>query len=149
MNKADLNSLKNAFWFIIIITIIGTVLALYVEHEGLIDINTNSSVFSNAIFSNSLNFIFSIFAFLIALIIFLVQYIGSKFGTHGLDKFPISRKYFIITPVMLVIFIVFNFISLYLELAFPYSLISLIFSMSVVLLVMATVFLSFYYIDIS
>jgi len=149
MDKTDLKSLKMAFWFIVIITIVGVASALYVGHEELINLNTNKNVFSNSIFTNGLNFIFSIFAFLIALNIFLVQYIGSKFGAHGLEKFPISRKYFIITPVMLVIFIAFNFISIYLELTFPYSLISLIFSMSIVLLVIATVFLSFYYIDIS
>lgn len=148
MNKTKISCLKLIFWLTIALTIASTISILYCYNHSIL-INTRSTVFSDTIFSNGLNLIFSIIAFLIALIIFLIQYVGAKFGSHELEKFPISCHYFIITPLILVLFMLFNFLAIYFKLIFPYTLISLVFSGSVILLVGVTVILSFYYLDIS
>lgn len=143
------NLLKMAFWLIIILSIISVIFVLYLHNQGhIIPTNENSS-FSESIFSNSLNLIFSIIGFLVALIIFLVQYIGSKFNSHELEKSPVSNVYFIILLLTLTSYIAFNFVAVYIELSFPYTLISLILSFSVLLLVGWTVLYSVFYLDIS
>ena len=149
MNSGKFAWLKGAFWAIITFTFFCTLMILYLNNKYIFIPEINNTTFSDTIFSNSLNLIFSLIGFLLALIVFLIQYIGAKFDSYELEQFPISRKYFIITPVMLAIFIAFNFMSLYFELQFPYTLISLIFSSCVILLVGVTVLIAFYYLDIS
>lgn len=149
MDSGKFALLKKAFRATIVLTLLCVLLILYRYNKYLFSPELNNTTFSDTIFSNSLDLIFSIIGFLLALIVFLIQYIGTKFDSHELEKFSISCKYFIITPVVLVIFIAFNFMSLYFKLQFPYTLISLIFSFCVVLLVGITVRMSFYYLDIS
>ncbi len=142
--------LKAIYWCTLILTIVIPALILYAYYyQDFFTINSNDTVFSDTLFSNGLSFTFSITAFLIAILIFLVQYVGSRSDYHEIHDFLISRKYFKITPFMLLIFLIYNFLAIYLKLIFPYTLISLIFSISVILLVSVTVLRAFYYFDIS
>lgn len=84
--------LKWAFWIIIFLTAISTISIIYCNHKGLIMSNETDATFSDTIFSNGLSLIFSIIGFLVALILFLVQYIGTKFDSHELEKSPTSNK---------------------------------------------------------
>lgn len=141
--------LKMAFWLIIILSVISVISVLYLHDHGYMDSTKENNSFSESIFSNSLGLIFSIIGFLVALVIFLVQYIGSKFNSHELEKSPVSNVYFIVLLFTLTAYIAFNFVAVYLELIFPYTLISLILSFSVLLLVGWTVLYSLFYLDVS
>ncbi len=100
------NLFKFAFWLIIILSIASFISVLFLHNQGHITANTNDISFSYSIFSNSLSLIFSIIGFLIAIIVFLVQYIGTKFDSHELEKSPISNMYFLILLLILASYIV-------------------------------------------
>jgi len=110
----------------------------------MIENSNNNNIFSDRIYSNGLAFIFSIIGFLIAVIIFLIQHISSKYHSEELGELPIFLTYFITTLIILLVYIIFNFIALYLELTFPYTLISLIFSISLVVLILTTMIFAYY-----
>ncbi len=141
--------LKINFWFIISLTLISIILILYLYHYKGISFLNKKNGFSETIFIKSLDFIFNIIGFLIVLIVFLIQYVASKIDTYELEKMPGSNKYFLFFLIILGGYILFNFFAIYLELTYPYTLISLIFSFSTILLVAWVGSYSFFYLDVS
>jgi hypothetical protein len=139
---------KIVYFSIIIITFFSAIILFYIGRHSTVNINTYKGS-SDIIFSNSLYLIFSIIGVLIAMVVFLAQYINQKFNIEELDKSPISNIYYIITLFILFAYIIFNFVSIYLNLQFPYKLISLIFSISVILLIIMTIWITLYYFNYS
>src|SRR3989344_8704449 len=133
---------KISFWILLLLIILSISLIFYLEYKGVIKPSDNN--FSDIIYSNGLAFLFSIIGFLVAVIIFLIQHISSKYHAEELEKLPIFLKYFVITLIILLTYIIFNFISLYLKLGFPYELMSFIFSISLVFLILITIIFAYY-----
>jgi len=135
---------KTAFWVLISLIILSVPLIFYLEYKEVIRPPNNINNFSEIIYSNGLSFLFSIIGFLVAVIIFLIQHISSKYHAEELEKLPIFLKYFVITLIILLTYIIFNFVSLYLKLEFPYELMSFIFSISLVFLILITIIFVYY-----
>ena len=135
---------KIAFWILISLIILSVPFIFYLEYKGLILPSDNINNFSDIMYSNGLSFIFNIIGFLIAVIIFLIQHISSKYHAEELEKLPIFLKYFVVTLIILLAYITFNFFSLYLKLGFPYELISFIFSISLVFLILMTIIFAYF-----
>ena len=147
MANKYLTSLKIFFWGVIFLTIISVPTILYLNSKSLIP----QILFSNnpEIFSNGLSLIFGVIGFIIASIIFLMEFIASRYHSEELDDFPIFKKYFITTLAMFFIFIIFDLLSLYRGLIYPYTLISLLFSISVILLIITTILFVLFNLQVS
>ncbi|HDY69280.1 MAG TPA: hypothetical protein ENH85_16025 [Candidatus Scalindua sp.] len=135
---------KFTFWMIIVLIVLSIPLVFYLDCMGMIESPTGNNTFSDTMYSYGLTFIFSIIGFLIAVIIFLMQYIGSKYHSEELERLPIFLKYFITTLVVLFVYIMFNFFALFLKLTYPYTLISLIFSISLIGIILTTIVFVYY-----
>lgn len=135
---------KFTFWIIVILIVLSIPLVFYLDCMGMIESPTGNNTFSDTMYSYGLTFIFSIIGFLIAVIVFLMQYIGSKYHSEELEGLPIFLKYFITTLIVLFIYIIFNFFALFLNLTYPYTLISLIFSISLIGIILTTIVFVYY-----
>lgn len=135
---------KFAYWGIIILVVLSIPLVFYFEHKGIKFTPNNIDTFSDTMYVNGLAFIFSIIGFLVAVIIFLIQHISSKYHSEELEGLPIFLKYFITTLIILLVYISFNFLALYFKLGYPYTFISLIFSISLIWLILTTIIFAYY-----
>ena len=141
MKDKQLLVLKISFWVIFFGTLLNIPLILFLNSKSLIPpwLIQSDKIFSEIIYSNGLYLVFSIIGFLVAAIIFLMEFISSRYRTEELDSMPIFKKYFMTTLFLFFVIIIFNLWALYSEAVYPYTLISLIFSASVLLLISTTI----------
>lgn len=137
--------LKAAFLLVLILTLISEVFVLL----GFVKAMNDGYLYSGTVFETSLNLVFSIIGLLVAVIVFSVQFIQAKFDLQELQFHPVSNFYLFLTPFLLVLCILFNFAAIYLEWVFPFTLLSVILSGTVILLVADIVSFLIYYLDIS
>jgi len=138
---------KILFWILIGLMVITIPVGLYLDSKGYIPtsiIPTNYTIFSNNIYTNSLAFIFSILGFLVAVIIFLIQHINSKYHAEELGSMPLFLKYFILTLIASIFLIIYNFIALFYESVFPFTIISLLFSVYLIGFIITTMLFVYY-----
>ena len=94
------------------------------------------------IFNNSLAFYYSIIGFLIALIIFTVQYINQKIDAAEIEKLPFTNFYSLLTIVLLFLVIIYNNLTIALGLKEPFSTVSLVTLLASILLIVLNLFIT-------